>query len=156
MVHLLELVTVSLQGVLKLVVKTSKKNLQASRLCRVMRKMEMIENLKNSGSLNKFLSISQRTVWRICILTLGCKALNPDLLIQSPSSMTIGHEVFHTCPIFFFSQLYSLSSGELLCSFVFDVGVAAVTMDAAEQNCFAGGTDGNIYQVELFRRVSIK
>ena len=60
MVHLLELVTVSLQGVLKLEVKTSKKNLQALRLCRVMRKMEMIENLKNSGSLNKFsLSISQ-------------------------------------------------------------------------------------------------
>lgn len=49
-------------------------------------------------------------------------------------------------------KLYSLSSGELLCSFVFDVGVAAVTMDAVEQNCFAGGTDGNIYQVELFRR----
>ena len=60
MVHLLELVTVSLQGVLKLTVKTSKKNLQALRLCSVMRKMEMIENLKNSGSLNKFsLSISQ-------------------------------------------------------------------------------------------------
>ena len=60
MVHLLELVTVSLQGVLKLAVKTSKNNLQALRLCSVMRKMEMIENLKNSGSLNKFsLSISQ-------------------------------------------------------------------------------------------------
>ena len=60
MVHLLELVTVSLQGVLKLEVKTSKKNLQTLRLCSVMRKMEMIENLKNSGSLNKFsLSISQ-------------------------------------------------------------------------------------------------
>ena len=60
MVHLLELVTVSLQGVLKLAVKTSKKNLQALRLCSVMRKMEMIENLKNSGSLKKFsLSISQ-------------------------------------------------------------------------------------------------
>ena len=60
MVHLLELVTVSLQGVLKLAVKTSKKNLQALRLFSVMRKMEMIENLKNSGSLNKFsLSISQ-------------------------------------------------------------------------------------------------
>lgn len=49
-------------------------------------------------------------------------------------------------------KLYNLSSGELLCSFVFDVGVTAVTMDAAEQNCFAGGTDGYIYQVELFRR----
>ena len=60
MVHLLELETVSLQGVLKLAVKTSKKNLQALRLFSVMRKMEMIENLKNSGSLNKFsLSISK-------------------------------------------------------------------------------------------------
>ena len=60
MVHLLELVTVSLQGVLKLAVKTSKKNLQPLRLFSVMRKMEMIENLKNSGSLNKFsLSISK-------------------------------------------------------------------------------------------------
>ena len=58
MVHLLELVTVSLQGVLKLAVKTSKKNLQALRLFSVMRKMEMIENLKNSGSLKKILLVN--------------------------------------------------------------------------------------------------
>lgn len=55
--------------------------------------------------------------------------------------------------ITFFIQLYDLSSGELLCSFVFDVGVTAATMDSAEQNLFAGCTDGNIYQVELFKRV---
>ena len=53
----------------------------------------------------------------------------------------------------FFIQLYDLSSGELLCSFVFDVGVTAVTMDSAEQNLFAGCTDGNIYQVKLFKQV---
>ncbi|KAJ7372545.1 hypothetical protein OS493_019054 [Desmophyllum pertusum] len=49
-------------------------------------------------------------------------------------------------------KLYDLSSGELLCSFVFDVGVTAVAMDAAEQSLFAGCVDGSIYQVELFRR----
>ena len=64
MVHLPELVTVSLQGVLKLEVKTSKKNLQALRLCSVMRKMEMIENLKNSGSLNKFSSSISQEMFR--------------------------------------------------------------------------------------------
>ena len=37
---------------------------------------------------------------------------------------------------------------------MFDVGVTAVVMDAAEQSFFAGCTDGSIYQVELFRRVS--
>ena len=64
MVHLLELVTVSLQGVLKLEVKTSKKNMQVLRLCSVMRKMEMIENLKNSGSLNKFSSSISQEMFR--------------------------------------------------------------------------------------------
>ncbi|KAL9951479.1 hypothetical protein ACROYT_G044145 [Oculina patagonica] len=49
-------------------------------------------------------------------------------------------------------KLYDLSSGELLCSFVFDIGVTAVSMDAAEQSFFAGCADGSIYQVELFRR----
>ncbi|XP_074611878.1 WD repeat-containing protein 18-like [Acropora palmata] len=46
-------------------------------------------------------------------------------------------------------KLYDLSSGELLCSFVFDVGVRALTMDPSEQNLFAGCVNGNIYQVEL-------
>ena len=53
MVHLLELVTVSLQGVLKLAVKTSKKNLQALRLCSVMRK------IGNDRKLKKFWIIKQ-------------------------------------------------------------------------------------------------
>lgn len=47
-----------------------------------------------------------------------------------------------------------MSSGELLCSIVFDIGVTTVAMDAAEQSFFAGCADGSIYQVELFRRVS--
>lgn len=50
-------------------------------------------------------------------------------------------------------QLYDLSSGELLCSFVFDVGVRAVIMDPSEQNLFAGCVNGNIYQVELSKMV---
>ena len=58
MVHLLELVTVSLQGVLKLAVKTSKKNLQALRLCSVMRKMEMIENLKKFWIIKQILLVN--------------------------------------------------------------------------------------------------
>ncbi|CAH3026839.1 unnamed protein product [Porites evermanni] len=49
-------------------------------------------------------------------------------------------------------KLYDLSSGELLCSFVFNVGVTAVTMDTSEQSLFAGCTNGHIYQVELSRR----
>ena len=53
-------------------------------------------------------------------------------------------------------QLYDLSSGELLCSFVFDVGVRAVTMDPSEQNLFAGCVNGNIYQVELSKMVGTK
>ena len=58
MVHLLELVTVSLQGVLKLAVRTSKKNLQALRLCSVMRKMEMIENLKKFWIIKQILLVN--------------------------------------------------------------------------------------------------
>ena len=37
---------------------------------------------------------------------------------------------------------------------MFDVGVTAVVMDAAEQSFFTGCADGSIYQVELFKRVS--
>ena len=58
MVHLLELVTVSLQGVLKIAVRTSKKNLQALRLCSVMREMEMIENLKKFWIIKQILLVN--------------------------------------------------------------------------------------------------
>ena len=50
-------------------------------------------------------------------------------------------------------QLYDLSSGQLLCSFVFDAGITASSMDAAEQNLFAGSVNGVIYQVQLSTKV---
>ncbi|KAJ8305718.1 hypothetical protein KUTeg_016263 [Tegillarca granosa] len=47
-------------------------------------------------------------------------------------------------------RLWDISSGELLCKFVFDVSIMTVTMDAAEFQLFAGGSNGVIYSVNLF------
>ncbi|XP_027825952.1 WD repeat-containing protein 18 isoform X2 [Ovis aries] len=46
-------------------------------------------------------------------------------------------------------QLWEVSSGELLLSVLFDVGILAVTMDLAEHYMFCGGSDGSIFQVNL-------
>ncbi|XP_075399997.1 WD repeat-containing protein 18 isoform X2 [Tenrec ecaudatus] len=46
-------------------------------------------------------------------------------------------------------KLWALSSGELLLSVLFDVAVAAVTLDLAEHHMFCGGSDGSIFQVDL-------
>ncbi|XP_071792637.1 WD repeat-containing protein 18-like [Asterias amurensis] len=47
-------------------------------------------------------------------------------------------------------KLWDLASGQLLCNFVFDAPVCSVTMDTAEYHLFAGCSDGNIYQVNLY------
>nr|XP_039322095.1 WD repeat-containing protein 18 isoform X1 [Saimiri boliviensis boliviensis] len=47
-------------------------------------------------------------------------------------------------------KLWEVSSGELLLSVLFDVAVMAVTMDLAEHHLFCGGSDGSIFQVDLF------
>ena len=52
-------------------------------------------------------------------------------------------------------QLWEVSSGELLLSVLFDVGVLAVTMDLAEHYMFCGGSDGSIFQVDLCTWVSV-
>ena len=54
---------------------------------------------------------------------------------------------------FFIPQLYELSSGRLLCSFLFDFGLTKVTMDLAEHRLFVGGSTGKIAQVNLFLQV---
>lgn len=51
-------------------------------------------------------------------------------------------------------QLWEISSGDLLLSVLFDVGIMAVTMDLAEYHVFCGGSDGSIFQVDLCTWVS--
>ncbi|KAM4629736.1 WD repeat-containing protein 18 [Polymixia lowei] len=46
-------------------------------------------------------------------------------------------------------KLWELSSGELLLSVLFDVGIMSVTLDPCEYFLFCGGSDGNIFQVSL-------
>ncbi|XP_021560939.1 WD repeat-containing protein 18 isoform X2 [Neomonachus schauinslandi] len=46
-------------------------------------------------------------------------------------------------------KLWEVSSGELLLSVLFDVGIMAVTMDLAEHHLFCGGSDGAVFQVDL-------
>uniref|UniRef100_A0A2I3SKN2 WD repeat-containing protein 18 n=1 Tax=Pan troglodytes TaxID=9598 RepID=A0A2I3SKN2_PANTR len=47
-------------------------------------------------------------------------------------------------------KLWEVSSGELLLSVLFDVSIMAVTMDLAEHHMFCGGSEGSIFQVNLF------
>ncbi|XP_034611313.1 WD repeat-containing protein 18 [Trachemys scripta elegans] len=46
-------------------------------------------------------------------------------------------------------KLWEISSGELLLSVLFDVGIMAVTLDLSEYHMFCGGMDGSIFQVDL-------
>ncbi|KAG2464203.1 WD repeat-containing protein 18 [Polypterus senegalus] len=46
-------------------------------------------------------------------------------------------------------KLWEISSGELLLSVLFDVGIMSVTSDPCEHYLFCGGSDGNIFQVTL-------
>uniref|UniRef100_A0A4W5NCD8 WD repeat-containing protein 18 n=1 Tax=Hucho hucho TaxID=62062 RepID=A0A4W5NCD8_9TELE len=46
-------------------------------------------------------------------------------------------------------SLWELSSGEMLLSVLFDVGIMSVTLDPCEYYLFCGGSDGGIFQVSL-------
>uniref|UniRef100_A0A8C7IGN2 WD repeat-containing protein 18 n=1 Tax=Oncorhynchus kisutch TaxID=8019 RepID=A0A8C7IGN2_ONCKI len=50
-------------------------------------------------------------------------------------------------------KLWELSSGELLLSVLFDVGIMSVTLDPCEYCLFCGGSDGGIFQVSLCSQV---
>ncbi|XP_048831758.1 WD repeat-containing protein 18 [Brienomyrus brachyistius] len=47
------------------------------------------------------------------------------------------------------AKLWELSSGELLLTILFDVGIMSVTLDPCEYFLFCGGSDGSIFQVSL-------
>ncbi|XP_053156050.1 WD repeat-containing protein 18 isoform X3 [Hemicordylus capensis] len=47
------------------------------------------------------------------------------------------------------AKLWEISSGGLLLSVVFDVGIMSVTLDPAEYGLFCGGMDGSIFHVDL-------
>nr|XP_056701121.1 WD repeat-containing protein 18 [Euleptes europaea] len=47
------------------------------------------------------------------------------------------------------AKLWEISSGDLLLSVVFDVGIVSVTLDLTEYFMFCGGMDGSIFQVDL-------
>ena len=49
--------------------------------------------------------------------------------------------------------MYDLSSGHLICSFVFDAAITAVTMDIAEHHLFAGSVSGDIFVAHLYAQV---
>ncbi|MBN3301900.1 WDR18 protein, partial [Amia calva] len=46
-------------------------------------------------------------------------------------------------------KLWEMSSGEMLLSIIFDVGIMSVTLDPCEYSLFCGGSDGSIFQVSL-------
>ncbi|XP_069041997.1 WD repeat-containing protein 18 [Lepisosteus oculatus] len=47
-------------------------------------------------------------------------------------------------------KLWEISSGEMLLSVLFDVGIMSVTFDPCEYSLFCGGSDGSIFQVSLY------
>ncbi|KAK3576318.1 hypothetical protein CHS0354_034010 [Potamilus streckersoni] len=61
-----------------------------------------------------------------------------------PRARVVSSSLDQTCKVF------DLVSGQLLCSFVFDVSIMSISMDHTEFRLFAGGIDGNIYLVNLY------
>lgn len=47
-------------------------------------------------------------------------------------------------------------SGELLQTIVFPTSVMSVAMDATEYHLFAGGSNGNVYCVQMYGQVRVK
>lgn len=72
-------------------------------------------------------------------------------VLRGPRVSWSGLHLSHAPP---YPQLWEVSSGELLLSVLFDVGIMAVTMDLAEHHLFCGGSDGSIFQVDLCTWVS--
>lgn len=60
--------------------------------------------------------------------------------------------------VFFFGLdlcFFDVNSGELLCIFVFEVGICFVVLDSVEFRLFVGSSFGLIYVVNLFEIVSV-
>lgn len=51
-------------------------------------------------------------------------------------------------------KMWDLCSGQLLCDFIFPVGITSVVMDAADSCLFAGAKNGHIYTVDLFENTN--
>ncbi|XP_013403336.1 WD repeat-containing protein 18 [Lingula anatina] len=49
-------------------------------------------------------------------------------------------------------KLWDIVSGDLLVSFIYDCSILSVAMDTAEYRLFAGGSNGKIYQANLFEK----
>lgn len=47
-------------------------------------------------------------------------------------------------------KMWDVSTGQLLCNFVFPVSITSVVMDTGDSWLFAGGKNGHIYAVDLF------
>ncbi|XP_069503618.1 WD repeat-containing protein 18 [Ambystoma mexicanum] len=50
------------------------------------------------------------------------------------------------------AKFWSIASGDLLMSILFDVRIMAVSLDATEYHMFCGGSDGSVFQVDLCAR----
>eukprot|EP00795_Rhopilema_esculentum_P004628 gene4628-20903_t len=56
-----------------------------------------------------------------------------------------------TCSLDQTCKVYDLSSGQQICSFLFDTGLSAVTMDPAETLIVVGGINGKIHVINISR-----
>ena len=57
-------------------------------------------------------------------------------------------------PLSFVAQIHELSSGRLLANLVFECSMTSIETNMAESVLYAGGANGTIYQVDLFKSVS--
>ncbi|MBN3284727.1 WDR18 protein, partial [Polyodon spathula] len=92
-----------------------------------------------TASLDQTVKVVHRKVWAQDEARLVSSFLGTLL------ASTMGIEFNETMYLF----LWEISSGEILLSVLFDVGIMSVTFDPCEYSMFCGGSDGNIFQVTL-------
>jgi len=61
---------------------------------------------------------------------------------------------FVSCSLDQTSKIFDLCTGKVICTFVFDVGCTAVTMDTTERQLFVGTLEGNIYFINCQDKIT--
>ncbi|KAJ8278706.1 hypothetical protein COCON_G00057720 [Conger conger] len=101
--------------------------------------LALVWNLTSVVQLDSARTPEPRHIWTqhsLPITDIHCGLMGPQARVATASlDQTV--------------KLWEISSGEMLLSVLFDVGIMSVTLDPCEYSLFCGGSDGSIFQVSL-------
>nr|XP_006639861.1 PREDICTED: WD repeat-containing protein 18 [Lepisosteus oculatus] len=115
-------------------------NTSSDKLSGEQRHLSALWNLASVVQVDPLRTPEPRHVWAqhsLPITDIHCGLMGPQARVATASlDQTV--------------KLWEISSGEMLLSVLFDVGIMSVTFDPCEYSLFCGGSDGSIFQVSLY------